>query len=320
MGGTPKSILMLEKLGAKLMQQKLQPTSENDIDMGAYLRGNEIELTPVGDSEDQHKQHNQEGGNMEMEEHIESVDQESPVRPTEDEEQRDVDIGEPDDEKDLDASQTGMDDSINSSLNHSSMSEGTMQFEDASNAISAMLDAAEASATGILSTPERDKAKAAADEALAIAASKRISTLGRNKPKQALGSDQGQVPDADNHNKEKETPLQPPVKSRKLIELDDSRLNTPREPHKEHDDFLFNDDEEHGTNAEVSMISGLSMESSFAMSSATPGATADHLVESELGRGLQLNDLESSIMSKVSIWFFVQKLSKNCYSLYRTLL
>ena len=35
-------------------------------------------------------------------------------------------------------------------------------------------------------------------------------------------------------------------------------------------DLLFKDDEDHGANAEVSMISNLSMESSFAASSATP--------------------------------------------------
>ena len=146
------------------------------------------------------------------------------------------------------------------------------------------------------------EAKAAADEALAIAASKRNTIAGRHKQKPTGASDQDTITDTGNKsNKDEELQSQGGrVDNARILSLNDSRLNTPREPHKEQDDFLFNDDEDHGTNAEVSMISGLSMESSFAFSSATAGVSADPNAENRPGRGLQINDLESSIMSRVS--------------------
>ena len=160
MRGTPKSVLMLERLGAKLLQQGRLEDTNRGVDISFVLEGDEVELGPIaedngqrnevsdgeeeGDGEKRGQAENQ--GGVEIEAGDESG--------CGDEDEHEIDLA--------NTSQTEMDESDNSALNHSSLSEGTMQFEDASNAISAMLDAAEASATGLLSTPEREKANAVA--------------------------------------------------------------------------------------------------------------------------------------------------------------
>ena len=255
----------------------------------------------------------------------------------------------------MNTSHTGMDESMNSALNHSSMSEGTMQFEDASNAISAMLDAAEASVTGIMPTPDRENANAAADRALKIADDKRAAraaavlggerqsgaTKGAEVPQREEG--EAEVSAAGNmlspgreranaaadrallradakralraaavldEGSRKQTAIVAPlrtvgseVRNRTMATgVNDSKFDSPRSPHQEKDDLLFNDDEDHGTHAEMSMISNLSMESSFTMSSAIAAASAEEDTQAKERRpvrGLEFGDLESSIMSKV---------------------
>ena len=265
------------------------------------LEGDEVELGPIaedngqrnevsdgeeeGDGEKRGQAENQ--GGVEIE-----AGDESGCR---DEDEHEIDLA--------NTSQTEMDESDNSALNHSSLSEGTMQFEDASNAISAMLDAAEASATGLLSTPEREKANAVADEALRIADSKRVHGT------EAMGERHVDTTTS-------EQPIQVEQKGARRGHQESLAQNKPAQGvdpdcrgnfdieeslGRDCNDLLFKDDGDHGANAEVSMISNLSMESSFAASSATPappGVIAEP--EQRPGRGLELLDLESSIMSKVS--------------------
>ena len=153
-------------------------------------------------------------------------------------------------------SQTEMDESDNSALNHSSLSEGTMQFEDASNAISAMPDAAEASATGLLSTPEREKANAVADEALRIADSKRVhgtEAMGERHVDTTTSEQPIQVEQKGARRGHQESLAQnKPAQGvdpdcRGNFDIEESLGRTARP--------LFKDDGDHGANAEVSMIS-----------------------------------------------------------------
>ena len=80
MRGTPKSILMLERLGAKLLQQN--PLGNNDtadeggMDMGMFLKGNEAELGPVLEKEGR-REEDEETGKMEIVlEDVEAVEHE----------------------------------------------------------------------------------------------------------------------------------------------------------------------------------------------------------------------------------------------------
>ena len=135
--GTPKSINMLEKLGQKLLETGT-PLYDDEQDLSLDNEIDELEVEGIEEVEEFEETERRKVIMTDEEQDIGKIEEEGEGGEGEEEEDQL-------NESDMNGSMNGsMNESLNhSSLNHSSMSDGTLQYEDASAMMSAMLDAAE---------------------------------------------------------------------------------------------------------------------------------------------------------------------------------